>query len=229
MTRRLLALLLSAFAGSLVLGVAAPAHAADYYRSWTFFNVEDGKYVVSMVGVAGVTPADGSVEAYRYAAPADFNKPNLPRLDLANITFDTVCGDTAAVDGQKRVAVLVDFGVTEDAEGAEVPGATAECAQVDTKATALQVLEKVAETRTKDMGGPFVCAIDGYPASGCAPTVQTATPADSGFVTVAGDEPAPAEDDGSNTALYAGLGAIVVALIAGGVFVTRRNKPGQTA
>jgi len=223
MTRRLLALLLSAFAGSLVLGVAAPAQATDYYRSWTFFNVEDGKYVVSMVGVAGVTPADGSVEAYRYAAPADFNEPNLPRLDLATITFDSVCADTAAVDGQKRVAVLVDFGVAEDAEGATVPGATAECAQVDTDATALQVLQKVAETRTKDMGGPFVCAIDGYPASGCAPTVQTATPADSGFVTVASDQPAAAEDD-SNTALYAGLGAIVVVLLAGGAFVARRNK-----
>jgi hypothetical protein len=223
MTRRLLALLLSAFAGSLVLGVAAPAQAADYYRSWTFFNVEDGKYVVSMVGVAGVTPADGSVEAYRYAAPADFNKPNLPRLDLATITFDSVCADTAAVDGQKRVAVLVDFGVTEDSEGATVPGATAECAQLDTKATALQVLQKVAETRTKDMGGPFVCAIDGYPASGCAPTVQTATPADSGFVTVTSDQPAAAEDD-SHTALYAGLGAIVVVLLAGGAFVARRDK-----
>ena len=225
MTRRLLALLLSAFAGSLVLGVAAPAQAADIYRYWSFFTVESGVYKAADVGVGGLTPADGSIEAFRWAAPAEYPPNNLPRIDLATVTFESVCADTAAVAGQKRVAVLVDFGVTEDAGGVEIPGATAECAQVDTTATALQVMQKVTEVRTKSESfGPVLCAIDGFPAAGCGDAkVDTATPADSGFVTVTGDEPA-AEDDDSNTALYAGLGAIVVVLLAGGAFVARRNK-----
>jgi hypothetical protein len=225
MIRRLLALLLSAFAGSLVLGVAAPAHAADVYRYWSFFTVESGVYQASDIGVGGLTPADGSIEAFRYAAPVDYPPTNLPRIDLATVTFESVCADTAAVAGQKRVAVLVDFGVTEDSEGATIPAAAAECALVPLKATALQALQKVTDVRTKSSSfGPMLCAIEGYPASGCGEAkVDAATPADSGFVTVTADEPA-AEDDDSNTALYAGLGAIVLALIAGGVFVTRRNK-----
>ena len=224
MTRRLLALLLSVFVGSVALGATTPAHAApEYYRYWVYFTVDEGIYVSSNLGVGAVTPADGSVQAFRYAAPADYLKPNEPRIDLTQVTFDTVCADTPAVDGQKRVAVLLDFGVTEDAEGATIPAATAECSQVDAKATTLQVLQKVAEVRTKDMSGPFVCAIDGYPASDCGASVTTATPADSGFVTISADNPAAEEDD-SNTALYAGLGALVVVLIAGGVVITRRNK-----
>ena len=227
MTRRLLAILLSAFAGALVLStVAAPAQAEDIYRSWTFFSVEDGTYVASDLGVGAVKPADGTIEAFRYAAPADFKNPNLPRIDLSTVTFESVCSDTPAADGQKRVAVLLDFGVTEDAAGATIPEPSAGCAQVPVKSTAFQVLQKVAEVRsTSSTFGPFVCAIDGYPASGCADTVQTATPADSGFVTVATDQPADeAKDDDSNTLLYAGLAAIVAVLVGGGYLVTRRNK-----
>jgi len=227
MTRRLLAIVLSAFAGLTVLGVAAPAQAADYYRYWAFFTVEHGAYVYSQVGVGGVKPADGAIEAFRFAAPADYTKPNQPRIDLTTVTFDSVCSDTPAVDGQKRVAVLVDFGVEQDADGATLPQATAECAQVPTKSTAFQVLQRVAEVRSKSSSfGPMLCAIDGYPASGCGEAkFKTATPADAGFVTVATDDPATAEDDDSNNGLlYGGLAAIVAVLVAAGVFVTRRNK-----
>ena len=79
------------------------------------------------------------------------------------MTFDAVCVDTPAVDGQKRVAVIIDFGVEADAEGQEIPAPKAACAQVPTEANGLQVLEAVAEIRTENHGGPLLCAIDGYP------------------------------------------------------------------
>ena len=228
MIRRLLATLVAAFASLLaVTTVAAPAQAADYYRFWLFFTADDGAYTFSAdKGVGAVTPEDGTFIAFRFAAPADFDNPNEPRVDLAAVTFDSVCADTAAVDGQKRVAVIIDFGVTEDAGGASIPEPTAECSQVATDATAFQVLQKVAELRSQDMGGPFVCAIEGFPASGCETDItQTATPPNAGFVTVASDEPAAeAEDDDNNGLLYTGLAAVVALLLGGGYFVTRRGK-----
>lgn len=229
MTRRLIATLLASLVGAVAfIGVAAPAQATDYYRFWLFFTADDGGYTYSATkGVGAVTPADGTFIAFRWAAPEDFNNPNEPRIDLATVTFDSVCGDTPAADGQKRVGVLVDFGVTEDAGGATIPEATAECAQVPTDATAFQALQKVAELRSKTSSfGPLVCSIDGFPARGCADEVtQTASPANAGFVTVASDEPADAAEDDSNTPLYLGLGGVVVLLLAGGgVVAARRNK-----
>jgi len=217
-----------------IVGVSAPAHAKGYFRSWTYFQVADGQYVVSQKGLAGTTPADGSIEAYRYAAPADFHKPNLPRIDLTEVTFDTICGDTEAADGQKRAAVIVDFGVEADADGQAIPDPMAACAQVPTEATGLQVLDAVSDVRTKTSSfGPLLCGIDGYPAKGCADVVsKTATPADDGFVAI---EAAPAaednadaddakQDDDSKTGLYAGLGVLVLALLAAGAFVARRGR-----
>ena len=53
-----------------------------------------------------------------------------------------------------------------------------------TNANGLQVLEAVAEVRTENHFGPTLCAIDGYPAKGCANDVSNvATPADDGFLT----------------------------------------------
>jgi len=228
MIRRLLATLLAAFFGVLaVTTVAAPAQATDYYRYWVFFTVDNGAYVASELGVGAVKPADGTIEAFRWAAPADYKKPNLPRIDLATVTFDSVCGDTPAVDGQKRVVVLVDFGVAEDAAGVAVPEAAAECSQVATDATAFQVLQKVVEVRSDNSKfGPLLCGIEGFPATGCADEVtQTATPADSGFVNIATDEPAAeAEDDDNKGLLYTGLAAVVALLLGGGYFVARRAK-----
>lgn len=227
MIRRLLATLLAVFAGLLALvTVASPAQATDYYRYWVFFTVDNGAYVASNLGVGAVTPADGSIEAFRWAAPADYEKPNLPRIDLATVTFDSVCGDTPAVDGQKRVVVLVDFGVAEDAGGAAIPEATAECSQVATDATAFQVLQKVVDVRSDNSEfGPLLCGIEGFPATGCASEkTQTATPADTGFVTVASDAPAAEDDDDNKGLLYTGLAAVVALLLGAGYFVARRAK-----
>lgn len=212
------------------------AQAAEYFRYWAFFDVKDGAYVASQVGVGEAVPADGATQGYRWAAPADFNKPNLPRADLAEVTFEDVCGDTEPVDGEKRVAVVIDYGVEEDANGQELPEPEAACAQVPADATALQTLQDVAEVRTETGSfGPMLCGINGFPAQGCADEkTTTATPADAGPVDVSiagagtgaaagtsGDE--GAEDD-SNVAAYAGLGVAILALAGAGFFLARRRN-----
>jgi hypothetical protein len=239
-TAALLALLF-AVAGGLV--AASPAHAeGDIYRYWTYFQVTNGKFVTSAKGPGEAVPADGSVEAYRYAAPADFAKPNLPRADLEELTFDTICEHVEAEDGKKRVAVIIDYGVAEDADGAaEPPAPTAACAQADEKATGLQVLTEVAKTRAEK---GLLCAIEGYPAKDCSTLVKTATPADGpdpiefelaghegddhedgGAATDnSSDESDKSEDEGSNVPLLAAIGVVIVAIIAGGLVLSRRNK-----
>lgn len=225
--RRLLAVVLTSLVAT--LSISGPAHAADNYRYWIYFSAENGSYVVSDKGVGQVKPADGSIQAFRYAAPDASQWPptTLPRIDLATVTFDSVCGGTPAVDGQKRVAVLVDFGVDADAAGATVPQAIARCSQVAVSATTFQVVQKVAEVRSKDLSGPFICAIQGYPATGCGDAVKSVTPADDGFVTVATDAaPGSVANGGSdnNELLYTGIAAALVVLLGGGWLMSRRNK-----
>ncbi|WP_109508714.1 SCO2322 family protein [Nocardioides speluncae] len=221
------------------LVATSPAEArADIYRYWTYFQVTDGEFVTSTKGVGATVPADGSIEAYRFAAPADFTKPNLPRADLGELTFDTICEHVDAADGKKRVAVIIDYGVPEDAEGgAEPPAPTAACAQADEKATGLQVLSAVAKTRAEE---GLLCAIEGYPAAGCSVLVEQATPADPADPVefeLAGhegdhhedggastDASAEESDEGSNVPLLAAIGAVVLAIIVGGVLLSRRNK-----
>jgi hypothetical protein len=167
---------------SVTVLAAPPAQAADIYKYWGYFSVQDGAFVSQAKGPGGTTPKDGSIEAYRYAAPADFNNPNLPRADLTVVTFDAVCGSETAAAGEKRVAVLVDYGVeTDAAEGETTPEPAAACAVVPEASTGLQTLQTAFTTvRTEDSSfGPSVCGIQGYPATGCLGTLaETGTPAD---------------------------------------------------
>ena len=238
--RRLPAALLAVLASLVaVTATGQPAQAAEIYRYWAYFHVVDGEYVASTKGVGEFVPKDGSVEAYRYAAPADYANPNLPRADLGEVTFDALCGQQEAGAGEKRVGVIVDYGVEADAEGVAVPAPEAACAVVPADATALQVLDAVLDTRAES---GLLCAISGYPASGCSAVVDAATPPDEGPVdfAVAGAEPVeeePAEDsgaattdpasadgeDGVSAALLIGVGLLVLLLLGGGVFLARRR------
>ncbi|NYG55653.1 SCO2322 family protein [Nocardioides perillae] len=225
-----------------VTGSLAPAQAdgeAQIYRYWGYFHVEGGEYVTSEVGLADFVPEDGAVEALRYAAPADFTAPNLPRADLETVTFDAVCAEETAAEGEKRVAVVLDYGVEADSEGAVVPEPSAACAVVPESANALQAVSAVAETRTDD--GGLLCAVGGYPASGCGGVVDTATPAD-GEETVdfaiagldqgdalpteefPGDQSLESADEAPSDAwLYLLLPAVVLTLVIGGIVLARRR------
>ena len=202
-----------------VVGLAAPAQAEDPYAYWLYYTVEDGAFVYQETeGPGTFVPEDGGIEAFRYAS-ALYPPTQAPRADLTEVTFEAVCGDTEAVDGKKRVAVLIDYGLDGDAPGdadEDAPDPRAECAAVPVDATGYQTLSAVAEIRTDADGG--VCGVDGYPAAGdCFPPGDEVTPEDSGPVefTIAADGGAAGgdEDDDSNWPLLAGAGALVVALV----------------
>lgn len=169
--RVLLALLLPVLAAAgLALTTAAPAHAEDGYRYWNYSHLQGEKWVFADTGPGDHTPEDGAVEGWRYGT-STVSQGIFPRADLAEVTFDAVCEGTEAAEGEKRVAVLVDFGTEEDAQGASVPDPVAECAVVPADATGAQVLESVVEVRQAD---GLICALEGYPAQGCGDPVADA-------------------------------------------------------
>jgi hypothetical protein len=89
--------------------------------------------------------------------------------------FDAVCGDTAAVEGRKRVAVVVDPGAAADApDGEQPPGAWAMCVVAEERATGYDVLRAAATVRAER---GLICGIGGYPARGCADVIADPDPA----------------------------------------------------
>lgn len=166
----LLALLL---AGFVVTGVSSAAHAVDGYRYWNYFHLRDGEWAFSKVGAGDYVPKDGAVEGYRYGTSTTA-KGIPPRADLADVNFRTICAATDAPSGEKRVAVVIDYGTAADADGATPPDPRAACAVVDEQADGQQVLESVADVRSEK---GLTCALDGYPVRGCGESVADAHPA----------------------------------------------------
>ncbi len=157
-----LALLLAAAFAALTV---APAQAAAY-RYWGFYQQTDAKWVFAQKGPEQTTPKDGSVEGWRFAV-GDGSSSRLPR---AMVTFEQVCATTPAQDGNKRVALVVDFGrVADSADGATPPDPKAVCAVVTTDATSADVLRAAGDLR---MDKGLLCAIAGYPAAGCGEEVK---------------------------------------------------------
>jgi hypothetical protein len=220
----------------LVTGTAGSASAEDGYRYWNYSHLTGGDWEFAQTGPGDFTPKDGDVEGWRFGT-STVSQGISPRADLDKVTFDAVCEGAKAASGEKRVAVLVDFGTEADAQGAEVPEPRGECAVVPQKATGQQVLESVVDVRS-DQG--MTCALDGYPAKGCGDPVSDAdVPAKA--QSVAFQLPAAADmtgdgdadttaaaaktDDGQNNGwLLLGAGALVVVLAGVAVPLYRRNR-----
>jgi hypothetical protein len=218
----------------LVTGTAGSASAEDGYRYWNYSHLTGGAWEFAQTGPGDFTPKDGDVEGWRYGT-STVSQGISPRADLEKVTFDAVCEGTKASAGEKRVAVLVDFGTDADAQGAEVPDARGECAVVPKKATGQQVLESVVDVRSEQ---GMICALDGYPAKGCGDPVSDATvpakvqsvsfqlpaaaqPAGSADTAQAADR----TDDGTgNGWLLLGVAALVVVLAGVAVPLYRRNR-----
>lgn len=161
------------------VAAAGPASAEEGYRYWNYFHADGEAFRFADTGPADYTPKDGDVEGWRYGTSSE-SAGIEPRADLTEVSFETVCKGTDAAAGEKRVAVLVDYGVEADADGAEVPEPAALCAVVPEDANGQQTLESVAPLRIEDGG---ICAVDGYPATGCFATVKNAdVDADQGTV-----------------------------------------------
>jgi len=160
-----------AFTVAGAVGVVAPIASAETgYRYWSYWNATDestdGTWTYATEGSGTHVPVDGSVEGWRFGIAGEESRirPSFPA------DFDSICSQQDAVEGSKRVAVVIDPGAPSQAPDGENPGAVrTECVVAERNATGFQVLAQVAEVRT-DAG--FVCGLDGYPASECAPLVE---------------------------------------------------------
>jgi hypothetical protein len=201
--------------------LSAPAYAEPGYKFWGYYHLTDGKWVASTKGADGYTAQDGDVEGFRYATTTESHFDRPPR---AMPTFQDICAGTQAAQGEKRVGIVLDYGTTGDApEGDRPPGAEAACAVVPADATTQQALESVKPLRIE---GGLICAIGGYPSSGCAEQVKNASvPQQEQPVDLA----LPSEGDGESSQSSAvvplvGAGALVLALGGGAVVLARRRR-----
>lgn len=209
----------------LALLVPAPAQAASY-RYWGYFQLKGDGWQYAPKGPDQTKPADGAVEGWRFAVGTE-GETRTPRV---SVTFEDLCADTEAKDGEKRVGVVIDYGRAADQEdGQEPPAPAGHCAQVDSAATGAEVLADVAEVRTKDA---LVCAVDKVPTTGCGGEVKKVTAA-----AKAPDEPvelkqagaattdeAKADNEGTSTGTWVGIGVAVLAVGALGVTALLRRR-----
>ncbi|MBO9523180.1 MAG: hypothetical protein J7518_16730 [Nocardioidaceae bacterium] len=224
-TIRLAVALLLGLGVTLMLPAAANAAA---YRYWGYYQLDGTTWKFATKGADQVTPADGAVEGWRFAVGTE----NVTRFPRATPSFDDICGTTKAKTGEKRVAVVIDYGRKADsADGIEPPAPVGRCAVVATAATGLEVLSKVASVRTDKA---LICGVDDIPASGCGDEVKNVSAEASAADTAvtlklpadkAKDASAKADDDDSNTGTYIGIGVAALAVIAvGGVALSRRRS-----
>ncbi|MFF7457408.1 SCO2322 family protein [Kitasatospora sp. NPDC008115] len=208
----------------LMLG-AAPAHAAGY-RYWSFWRWSDGGWAYQQQGPAVHVPADGAVEGWRFAVSPDGGQ-DAARPAAAG-DFAAVCAATPAVDGRKRVAVVLDFGGAADAPGGESPpAARTACAVVTPRASSAEVLATVAPPLRYDTNG-LLCAIAGYPRGGCADQLGAAgAPATTSAPDAAAlpSDTASAARTSAGPVLGVGAGLALVAVLgAGAAWQVRRRR-----
>lgn len=225
-------------ASALVLtGAAASAQAAGY-RYWSFWDRAGDHWTYATQGPSTARPLDGDVEGFRFAVSEDSQDATQPR---GAASFAAICAKTPARDGTKRVALVIDFGTAADAPGGETPPSPAPrtaCAQVDSGATTAEALAAVAKPLRYDANA-LLCAIAGYPGTGCGEQVSTdgtrtrqpTTTAETGNSNSNSNDSTNdsgnggGKDGGPSVGLFAG-GAAVAVLGAAAVWQARRRRNG---
>lgn len=150
-----------------VLG-AGTAQAAGY-RYWSFWEGSASGWSYATQGPSLVRPEDGSVQGFRFSVSADSRDASKPRRAP---DFAKICADTPAKDGSKRVALVIDPGSAADAPDGETPPALrTACARVAADASSAEALAAVAKPLRYDTSA-MLCAISGYPATGCGEQVS---------------------------------------------------------
>ncbi|MGK4583585.1 SCO2322 family protein [Kitasatospora sp. HPMI-4] len=196
---------------TLLLG-AAPAQAAGY-RYWSFWKWSGSAWAYQQQGPTVHVPQDGGVDGWRFAVSPDGGQ------DAARPTaagdFGAICAATPAEPGRKRVAVVLDFGTAADAPSGETPPAPrTACAAVPAGASSAEVLAVALPPLRYGTNG-LLCAIAGYPHTGCGDTVS-----DTGST---GSTGTGHSGSGPSLGLIAG-GALVAALAGGAVWQARRRR-----
>lgn len=219
-----------------VAGTARTADAADGYKYWNYFHVQNGKYVFAQTGPADFTPKNGAVEAYRYGLSSTADGIT-PRTAATTYTVADICAGTKAKTGQKLVGVLLDYGTAADAESGETPPKPrAACAAVPTAANGQQVLDAVADVRIEKQ---LTCGIDGYPVKSCSVTVKNPPAAATGQTvdfalpaaasdtkTTSGTPASSVNEEGGVPWPLVGVVLAVVVLGGGAFALSRRRSTG---
>ncbi|WP_407077772.1 SCO2322 family protein [Streptomyces phytohabitans] len=197
-----------------------PARAdAGGYRYWSFWERADGAWSYASQGPSTLRPSDGDVLGFRFGVSEDSGDASKPR---GAADFARVCAGEERRSGSARVALVVDFGTAADAPSGERPPAPrTACARVDAgSGTAGDALAAEAEPLRYNSDA-LLCAIAGYPESGCGER----TAADGG--TAESDDGDGGDEGGVPPSLgaAAGVGA-VLALGAAAYRRTRRRRRG---
>ncbi|MCX4677521.1 SCO2322 family protein [Streptomyces sp. NBC_01433] len=147
---------------------AGTAHAAGY-RYWSFWEGNGKTWEYATQGPSLVRPDDGTVQGFRFSVSQDSQDAARPRRAP---DFGAICAGTPAEDGTKRVALVIDSGTAADAPDGETPPAPrTACARVGPDASTAEALASVAKP-LRYSGDALLCAISGYPASGCGDQVS---------------------------------------------------------
>jgi hypothetical protein len=140
------------------------------YRYWGYFQSAPGanSWTPAMTGPT-VNVEDGSVEGWAFTFSSD-SMPDALAPQLAP-SFEEICGTTPAVEGKKRVGLLVDFGAESlQPEGETAPELVQECVVIDQDALGSDVLGQVTKINANSSG--LICGISGYPAKECGVEVE---------------------------------------------------------
>ncbi|MFF0742575.1 SCO2322 family protein [Streptomyces sp. NPDC004111] len=208
-------------------GAAAAADQGSGYRYWSFWERDGGTWTYATQGAATTRPADGAVQGFRFAVSQDSQDAAKPRGEAG---FEAICAKTPAQPGSKRLALVLDFGTPQDAPDGETPPAPrGVCARVGEDATTAEALAEVARPLRYN-NAALLCAIAGYPRTGCADQVsgtssQNAEP--SAPAPTADSPSASASQDDGGTGPSAGVLvglAAVLALGAAAVWQARRRR-----
>ncbi|WP_338676364.1 SCO2322 family protein [Streptomyces sp. SCSIO 30461] len=217
------ALLAGALSVALVAG-AAPAQAAGY-RYWSFWVSSGPEWAYATEGPATARPADGEVDGFRFAVSADSADATKPRTAP---DFAELCAATPAKPGTKRVGVVIDFGTPEHApadEAPPIPDRRTACAQVDASATSAEALAAVAKPLRYNSAA-LLCAISGYPVSGCGDQVSGDDTAPAASPKPGAAKPAASQggEGGPSLGLIGGAAAVIA--LGGAAFWQARRRRG---
>ncbi|WP_328846272.1 SCO2322 family protein [Streptomyces sp. NBC_00258] len=206
-----------------VLGTAGQAQAVGY-RYWSFWdrNSTADTWVYATQGPSTARPSDGDVQGFRFSVSEDSKDSAKPR---GAADFATICAKTPAREGAKRVGLVLDFGTAADApSGSTPPRPRTACARVDEDATTADALAAVAKPLRYDTNA-LLCAIAGYPGTGCGEPVSGDRPRTSASP---GTEAESKSGDGSgdggpSVGLLAGIAAVAT-LGAAAIWQARRRR-----
>jgi hypothetical protein len=212
--RRAAALLLT----SLVLTLGTGQAQAVGYRYWSFWDRDANTWTYATQGPSTAVPSDGDVQGFRFAISEDSADATKPR---STADFASICATTPPKDGKKRIALVLDFGTATDAPRGETPPhPRTACAVLSPDATTAEALATAAKPLRYNTNA-LLCAIAGYPKTGCGEPVTRENDSTSKPTATGGKK----DGGGPSVGLFAGAG-VVALLGAAAVWQARRRRNG---